>query len=142
MLSGKRSDARTRGPSVFIRPLLSDFRSACASSRRFWGSGQSLVQRMRHVIGVSSFGRDFRFESDARTVAAATTTPKALPAHRRAGSATSVGKLVLFCGDTSFAILLLKSRNVTGRAFANNADDILRRARTSVPARFALPPAD
>jgi hypothetical protein len=35
----------------------------------------------------------------------------------------------------------IRSRNVTGRAFANNADDILRRARTSVLVRFALLPA-
>jgi hypothetical protein len=36
----------------------------------------------------------------------------------------------------------IRLRSVTGRVFANNADDILPRAKTSVPVRFALPPAD
>jgi hypothetical protein len=94
---------------------------------------------MRNVLGVSSFATAFRSESDARTHR----TPKALPAHRRAGSAKSMEEApVSLRNPVFFLSLCLKSRNVIGRAFANNADDILRRARTSVLVRFALPPAD
>ena len=37
---------------------------------------------------------------------------------------------------------VIKRRNVTGRAFADNADDSLRPARTSAPVRFASPRGD
>src|SRR2546430_1546374 len=36
----------------------------------------------------------------------------------------------------------IKSRSVTGRAFVDNADDILPPARTSVTVQFSLPPVD
>ena len=53
---------------------------------------------------------------------------------------SSVGGEILrskLLGDP-FAIEI-RSRNVTARAFADNADDILLRARTSAQVQFALP---
>jgi hypothetical protein len=52
----------------------------------------------------------------------------------------SVGSQILGSNYvTDPSVLKIRSRSVTSRAFADNADDILPRARTSAQVQFALP---